>query len=81
MKQRTKAEVSKDFLSGNISTIMYFDFHTLKKATKNFYSGNLLGRGGFGPVYQVCVISFSGIVGGSKFDEAVLNRENYRMEE
>ncbi|GFZ20963.1 leucine-rich repeat transmembrane protein kinase [Actinidia rufa] len=41
-----------DFFSGNLRTISYFDFHTLRKATKNFYHGNLLGRGGFGPVYQ-----------------------------
>ncbi|XP_052173972.1 probable LRR receptor-like serine/threonine-protein kinase At1g56140 [Diospyros lotus] len=41
-----------DFFSGNLRTISYFDFHTLKKATKNFHHSNLLGRGGFGPVYQ-----------------------------
>lgn len=47
------AAVSKDFFNGNLRTISYFDFQTLKKATKNFHPGNLLGRGGFGPVYRV----------------------------
>ncbi|PSS13742.1 LRR receptor-like serine/threonine-protein kinase precursor [Actinidia chinensis var. chinensis] len=49
----TKRQHGKpDFFSGNLRTISYFDFYTLRKATKNFYEGNLLGRGGFGPVYQ-----------------------------
>ncbi|ESR66456.1 protein kinase domain-containing protein [Citrus sinensis] len=48
----TKEGVSKDFFNGNLRTISYFDFQTLKKATKNFHPGNLLGRGGFGPVYR-----------------------------
>ncbi|CAL5421097.1 unnamed protein product [Camellia sinensis] len=43
---------STDFFSGNLRTISYFDFHKLKKATKNFHHCNLLGRGGFGPVYR-----------------------------
>ncbi|PIN04119.1 Serine/threonine protein kinase [Handroanthus impetiginosus] len=43
--------VTKDVLSGNLRMISYFDFQTLKKATKNFHQNNLLGRGGFGPVY------------------------------
>ncbi|PQQ12931.1 putative serine/threonine-protein kinase [Prunus yedoensis var. nudiflora] len=43
---------SKDLFSGNLRTISYFDFHTLKMATKNFHPGNLLGVGGFGPVYR-----------------------------
>lgn len=42
-----------DYLSGNLRTISYFDFNTLRKATKNFDQGNLIGRGGFGPVYLV----------------------------
>ncbi|CAL5199256.1 unnamed protein product [Lathyrus oleraceus] len=41
-----------EFISGNLRTISYFDFHTLRKATKNFHRRNLLGSGGFGPVYQ-----------------------------
>ncbi|XP_057484935.1 G-type lectin S-receptor-like serine/threonine-protein kinase At1g61390 [Actinidia eriantha] len=49
----TKRQHGKpDFFSGNLRIISYFDFHTLRKADKNFYHGNLLGRGGFGPVYQ-----------------------------
>ncbi|KAL9681565.1 hypothetical protein QQ045_013350 [Rhodiola kirilowii] len=41
-----------DFLSGNLRTISYFEFRQLKKATRNFHPGYLLGRGGFGPVYK-----------------------------
>ncbi|GJN26165.1 hypothetical protein PR202_gb14075 [Eleusine coracana subsp. coracana] len=38
-------------MSGNLRTITYFDYATLKKATRNFHQKNQLGRGGFGPVY------------------------------
>ncbi|XAR68683.1 Non-specific serine/threonine protein kinase [Bertholletia excelsa] len=48
----TRQHGRPDFFSGNLQTISYFDFHTLKKATKNFHHCNLLGRGGFGPVYR-----------------------------
>ncbi|KAG2407531.1 uncharacterized protein HKW66_Vig0023530 [Vigna angularis] len=41
-----------EFISGNLRTISYFDFRTLSRATKNFHPRNLLGSGGFGPVYQ-----------------------------
>ncbi|KHN17659.1 Putative LRR receptor-like serine/threonine-protein kinase [Glycine soja] len=41
-----------EFISGNLRTISYFDFRTLRRATKNFHPRNLLGSGGFGPVYQ-----------------------------
>ncbi|XP_062094595.1 putative serine/threonine-protein kinase isoform X2 [Humulus lupulus] len=44
--------VSTDLFSRNLRRISLFDFQTLKKATKNFHPGNLLGRGGFGPVFQ-----------------------------
>ncbi|KAJ7955875.1 Receptor-like kinase [Quillaja saponaria] len=43
---------SKEIFSGNLRTISHFDFETLKKVTKNFHPGNLLGSGGFGPVYR-----------------------------
>ncbi|CAA2991703.1 probable LRR receptor-like serine threonine-kinase At1g56140 isoform X1 [Olea europaea subsp. europaea] len=46
-----KQPVAKDILSRNLHTISWFDFQTLKKATKNFHQDNLLGRGGFGPVF------------------------------
>ncbi|KAH6817533.1 hypothetical protein C2S51_001136 [Perilla frutescens var. frutescens] len=49
--QAVRRPVTKDVLSGNLRTISYFDFETLRKATKNFNQNNLLGRGGFGPVY------------------------------
>ncbi|WVZ87505.1 hypothetical protein U9M48_034134 [Paspalum notatum var. saurae] len=39
-------------MSGNLRTITYFDYATLKKATRDFNQKNLLGRGGFGPVYS-----------------------------
>ncbi|RDY03921.1 putative LRR receptor-like serine/threonine-protein kinase, partial [Mucuna pruriens] len=41
-----------EFFSGNLRTISYFDFRTLRRATKNFHPKKLLGSGGFGPVYQ-----------------------------
>ncbi|KAL5699665.1 non-specific serine/threonine protein kinase [Ranunculus cassubicifolius] len=41
-----------DYFSGNLRTISYYKFQTLKKATKNFHRANQLGRGGFGPVYR-----------------------------
>ncbi|KAM5553608.1 putative LRR receptor-like serine/threonine-protein kinase [Rosa sericea] len=47
-----KQPASTDAFSGILRTISYFDFATLKKATKNFHQGNLLGKGGFGPVYR-----------------------------
>ncbi|KAL6292462.1 hypothetical protein ACE6H2_000604 [Prunus campanulata] len=50
--QARRQPASKDLFSGNLRTISYFDFHTLKMATKNFHPGNLLGVGGFGPVYR-----------------------------
>ncbi|BFG14395.1 hypothetical protein CerSpe_006690 [Prunus speciosa] len=48
----SRQPASKDLFSGNLRTISYFDFQTLKMATKNFHPGNLLGVGGFGPVYR-----------------------------
>ncbi|KAE8056742.1 hypothetical protein FH972_013487 [Carpinus fangiana] len=47
-----KWKVSSEFFSGNLRTVSHFDFEPLKKATKNFDPANLLGKGGFGPVYQ-----------------------------
>ncbi|XP_024978970.1 cysteine-rich receptor-like protein kinase 42 [Cynara cardunculus var. scolymus] len=43
--------VLKVHFGGNLWTISYFRFKALKKATKNFHECNLLGKGGFGPVY------------------------------
>lgn len=51
ISRKMRGPVSKNVLGGNLHTISYFDFQTLKKATKNFHNGNLLGRGGFGPVF------------------------------
>lgn len=44
---------TSDAVSAHLRTISYFNFHTLEKATKNFHSNNLLGCGGFGPVFLV----------------------------
>ncbi|XP_068328175.1 cysteine-rich receptor-like protein kinase 44 [Pyrus communis] len=49
---RRRPAASTDVFSGMLRTISYFDFKTLKKATKNFHPGNLLGVGGFGRVYR-----------------------------
>ncbi|XP_057752597.1 cysteine-rich receptor-like protein kinase 44 isoform X2 [Arachis stenosperma] len=43
---------SMELLSGNLRTISYFDYQILRRATKNFSATNLLGSGGFGPVYR-----------------------------
>ncbi|XP_062226994.1 cold-responsive protein kinase 1-like isoform X2 [Phragmites australis] len=55
MRSRSSAsEVPEYFssnMSGNLRTITYFDYATLKKATRDFHQKNQLGRGGFGPVY------------------------------
>ncbi|KAI3805547.1 hypothetical protein L1987_28029 [Smallanthus sonchifolius] len=50
-KRKKSGKDPKDYFSGNLRTINYFSFHALKKATKNFNESNLLGKGGFGPVY------------------------------
>jgi hypothetical protein len=49
--------VSSEFFSGNLRTVSHFDFESLKKATNNFDPANLLGKGGFGPVYQVLILN------------------------
>ncbi|KAG9450327.1 hypothetical protein H6P81_010292 [Aristolochia fimbriata] len=52
MSSLPKPLQAPDFFSGNLRTISYFDYETLKKATKNFHPSKQLGRGGFGPVYE-----------------------------
>ncbi|THU52755.1 hypothetical protein C4D60_Mb10t07270 [Musa balbisiana] len=44
-----------DHFSGNLRTISYFDYRTLKKATRDFHPKNQLGGGGFGPVYKIII--------------------------
>lgn len=45
-----------DYISSDLRAVSYFDFKTLRTATKNFHPRNQLGRGGFGPVYEVLVV-------------------------
>ncbi|XP_059287602.1 cold-responsive protein kinase 1-like [Lycium ferocissimum] len=52
ISHKAKPPGTSDALSVHLRTISYFNFHTLEKATKNFHSNNLLGSGGFGPVFQ-----------------------------
>ncbi|KAF9679806.1 hypothetical protein SADUNF_Sadunf06G0053400 [Salix dunnii] len=52
LKKNRSMTATKDLWRGSLQRINYFDFQTLKKATKNFNPANLLGRGGFGPVYR-----------------------------
>ncbi|KAK6942440.1 Serine-threonine/tyrosine-protein kinase, catalytic domain [Dillenia turbinata] len=52
VKPDAKQQDAMDFVSGNLRIISYFSFRTLKKATNDFHPSNLLGKGGFGPVYQ-----------------------------
>ncbi|KAL5549809.1 hypothetical protein UlMin_005040 [Ulmus minor] len=52
VKRARKQSASTDLFSGNLRTLSVFEFQTLKKATKNFHPDNLLGRGGFGPVFR-----------------------------
>ncbi|KAK4374533.1 hypothetical protein RND71_005210 [Anisodus tanguticus] len=51
ISRTAKPTGTSDALSVHLRTISYFNFHTLEKATKNFHSNNLLGSGGFGPVF------------------------------
>ncbi|XP_004488031.2 cysteine-rich receptor-like protein kinase 44 [Cicer arietinum] len=43
---------SMELFSASLRSTSYFNYHILKKATNNFFHANLLGTGGFGPVYQ-----------------------------
>ncbi|KAJ0965616.1 hypothetical protein J5N97_026754 [Dioscorea zingiberensis] len=52
MMQLKKTSGVPDYISADLRAISYFDFRTLRKATKNFHPKYQLGRGGFGPVYQ-----------------------------
>ncbi|KAK8506348.1 hypothetical protein V6N12_034084 [Hibiscus sabdariffa] len=52
IRESKRHAASKDFFSGDLRSFFCFDFRTLKRATKNFHPDNLLGKGGFGPVYK-----------------------------
>ncbi|XP_057434156.1 cold-responsive protein kinase 1-like [Lotus japonicus] len=51
-QQSGSKSMSMEFFSGNLQSICFFDYQTLRKATHNFFPGNLLGSGGYGPVYR-----------------------------
>ncbi|KAF5742920.1 hypothetical protein HS088_TW09G00982 [Tripterygium wilfordii] len=50
--KKEKGKESTDVFSGSLRSVTVLDFRKLKKATKNFHPSNLLGSGGFGPVYR-----------------------------
>ncbi|XP_073007285.1 cold-responsive protein kinase 1-like [Typha latifolia] len=50
--QQKKSISVPEYFSDNLRTIYYFDYQTLKNATRDFHPKNQLGRGGFGPVFQ-----------------------------
>ncbi|KAL4571235.1 hypothetical protein LXL04_017988 [Taraxacum kok-saghyz] len=51
VKRKDSCKAAKDYFTGKLQSISYFSFRTLKEASKNFDERNLLGEGGFGPVY------------------------------
>ncbi|XP_076956375.1 cold-responsive protein kinase 1-like isoform X1 [Bidens hawaiensis] len=52
VKRKDSCKAAKKYFSGKLETISYFSFRTIKEASKNFHECNLLGKGGFGPVYR-----------------------------
>ncbi|XP_076929029.1 cold-responsive protein kinase 1-like isoform X2 [Bidens hawaiensis] len=52
VKRKDSCKAAKKYFSGKLETISYFSFRTLKEASKHFHECNLLGKGGFGPVYR-----------------------------
>ncbi|GKA80460.1 hypothetical protein Tco_0787152, partial [Tanacetum coccineum] len=52
VKREDSCKAAKEYFSGKLQTLSYFSFRTLKEASKNFHECNLLGKGGFGPVYM-----------------------------
>lgn len=55
-----------DTSDGGDSSNLLFDLHTLQLATNFFSDLNLLGRGGFGPVFKVTPLFPSSNKGPSK---------------
>ncbi|XP_010929305.1 cold-responsive protein kinase 1 isoform X2 [Elaeis guineensis] len=52
LKKVKSTKNGPDYFSGNLRTISYFDYCTLKRATRDFDTKNQLGGGGFGQVYK-----------------------------
>lgn len=51
--KRSTGETDDDNGGGGTSSDLFFQLQTLQTATNFFSESNLLGRGGFGPVYKV----------------------------
>ena len=45
--------IVRDKKQVKLEELPLFDFEKLATATNNFHLGNMLGKGGFGPVYKV----------------------------
>jgi len=56
----TTIYVCEGIRGDDISTTesLQYDFSTIRAATNNFSDANMLGQGGFGPVYKVIKLTY-----------------------